>query len=113
MNSSMIDCDLITRICKYLNECVVLLVDNALCKPNKNLIMIFTYIPPERSNAYDTQNDYGIKLLKDNVLMIMSDVRDASYIITDDRNDRVKDKPDYIPDDDIDYILCLRHCLSV
>lgn len=63
----------IRRIFADLNECVVLLVDGQNCVNQNDIILIFTYIAPERSSFYVDSTTNGIELLADKILLILSE----------------------------------------
>ena len=70
----------------------------------KDLILLFTYVSPERSVIYETGNGNGIDILNNKITAILSDFPDVAFLLAGDFNARTKNLDDYIPSDDIDYI---------
>lgn len=95
---------LLTRIYEDLDDCVVFFIDKNISKLLTDIVLILTYIPPERSAVYELQNDNGIDILREKLLLILSDMPNVSFIVAGDMNARVKDLLDYIPNDDVDAI---------
>ena len=69
-----------------------------------DIVMVFTYIAPERSPIYSFENDNGITLLNEKIFDIKSLYPNAKIIIAGDLNSRTKDFQDFIPDDDTEFI---------
>jgi len=68
------------------------------------LILLFTYVSPERSVIYETGNGNGINILNNRITAILSDFPDVAFLLAGDFNARTKHLDDYIPSDDVDYI---------
>lgn len=100
----LIQNNFIRRIFADLNECVVLLLDGQNCVNQNDIIIIFTYIAPEKSSFYVDPTTNGIELLADKILLILSEYPNADLLIAGDLNARTKDFIDYIVEDDAVYI---------
>ena len=61
----------IKRIFLNFQECVVLILDAVVFDRKEDLILIFTYIAPEKSPIY-TEEDNGIVLLNEKFLVIVT-----------------------------------------
>ena len=72
---------------------------------NQNdIIIVFTYVAPEKSTCYAYTSINGIELLADKILSIMAEYPIAELLLAGDFNARTKDYTDFIVDDDADYI---------
>ena len=68
-----------------------------------DLIMIFTYIPPENSPVY-TQEANGIVLLNENINEIFLRYPSADLFVSGDLNSRTGDLQDFIPFEDLQFV---------
>ena len=93
----------IQRIFENFRECVVLLFKAASHHRQNDLIMLFTYIPPEYSPVY-TQEDNGIVLLNENINEILLRYPNAELFLSGDLNSRIADLQDFIPFDDLQFV---------
>ena len=75
----------IQRIFEHFRECVVLLFKANIFNRQNDLIMIFTYIPPENSPVY-TEEDNGIVLLNENINTITMRYPNADFFLSGDLN---------------------------
>ena len=87
-----------------MKECIVLLLNGQNFVNQKDIIIVFTYVAPEKSTFYDDPETNGIELLADKILSIMSEFPNADLLLAGDFNARTKDHMDFIADDDTDYI---------
>ena len=87
-----------------MKYCVVLLLNGQFFDNVIDIVIIFTYIAPERSPIYSFENDNGITLLNEKIFDIKSLYPNAEIIIAGDLNSRTKDFQDFIPDDDTEFI---------
>ena len=83
--------NIIKRVFDNLTECVVLLLNGEFYESINDIVLIFTYIAPERSPIYTPENDDGISLLNEKLLEIKSVYPNADIIIAGDLNARTKD----------------------
>ena len=67
-------------------------------------IILFTYLPPQGSNAYPVDEQNGIIHLHEYVTQLELLSPDSGLIIAGDLNARTKTSPDFIIDDDITYL---------
>lgn len=81
----------IQRIFADLSECIVLLLDGQNFVTQNDIILIFTYIAPERSSFYDDPTTNGIELLAEKFLLILSEYPNADLLLAGDLNARTKD----------------------
>ena len=95
---------LVKRIFHKFMECVVLYVDKYLFSGDKNIIMIFVYVSPEKSPFYESNRVNGIEDLSEKLTIISSDYPDAHLLHAGDFNARTKDIDDFIINDDIEHI---------
>ena len=95
---------IVKRIFIEIKECVVLLLNGQIFENVNDIVMVFTYIAPERSLIYSFENDNGITLLNEKIFDIKSLYPNAEIIIAGDLNSRTKDFQDFIPDDDTEFI---------
>ena len=87
-----------------MTECIVLLLNGDFFEVINDIILIFTYVAPERSPIYSPENDDGIVILNEKLTNIKSTYPNAEIILAGDLNARTKDFLDYIPYDDLDFI---------
>ena len=97
------DGSIIKRVFDNLTECVVLFLSSEFYESINDIVLIFTYIAPERSPIYTPENDDGIILLNEKLLEIRSVYPKADIVIAGDLNSRTKDFLDFIPYDDLDF----------
>ena len=74
----------------------------------KDIVMYFSYISPEGSTiytGYDQQN--GIIRMKENVENLKLISSRCYVILSRDFNARIKDRIDFIPEDNLSYIFVL------
>ena len=74
----------------------------------KDIVMYFSYISPEGSTiytGYDQQN--GIIRMKENVENLKLFYPDTMLFLSGDFNARIKDRIDFIPEDNLSYIFVL------
>ena len=95
---------IIKRIFDDMTECVVLLLNGNFFENTNDIILIFTYVAPERSPIYSSENDDGIVILNEKLTSIRTVYPKAEIIIAGDLNARTKDFLDFIPQDDLDFI---------
>ena len=100
----LVDGSIIKRVFDNLTECVVLFLSSELYESINDIVLIFTYIAPERSPIYTPENDDGIILLNEKLLEIRSVYPKADIVIAGDLNSRTKDFLDFIPYDDPDFV---------
>ena len=93
----------IKRIFSNFQECVVLILDAFVFDRKEDLILIFTYIAPEKSPIY-TEEDNGIILLNEKILEIVTDHPGAELFVAGDLNARIGNSQDFIPHDDLEHI---------
>ena len=93
----------VARIFEEMTECVVLMLKGEYFDNTHDIIFIFTFAP-ERSSIYTHENDNGITLLSEKIFDIKVLYPNAEIIIAGDLNSRTKDFPDFIPDDDLNFI---------
>lgn len=99
-----VNMNIIIRIFDEMSECVVLLLSSELYDNINDILLILTYVAPERSPIYTTDNDDGINLLNEKLLDIKAAYPNAEIIVAGDLNARTKDFLDYIPYDDLDIV---------
>ena len=63
------------------NTCVILFVDRRLTGLRSALMLLFTYVSPERSSIYGTSNCNVISILSDKVTSVLSDFPEALFLI--------------------------------
>ena len=100
----LVNKNIIKRICDEMTECIVLLLNGDFFEVINDIILIFTYVAPERSPIYSPENDDGIVILNEKLTNIKSSYPNAEIILAGDLNARTKDFLDYIPYDDLDFI---------
>ena len=100
----LVDGNIIRRVFDNLTECVVLFLNSEFYESVNDILLIFTYIAPERSPIYTPENDDGIVLLNEKLLEIRSVYPNADMIVAGDLNARTKDFLDFIPNDDLDFV---------
>ena len=61
--------------------------------------IIFSYIPPFGSKAYDDNENNGIYIIEEEISYLQATYPDHKILLTGDFNARTKDVPDYILDD--------------
>ena len=71
---------------------------------HNDIIIVFTYVAPEKSTFYADPSINGIDFLADKILSIMAESPNAELLLAGDFNARTKDYTDFIVDDDADYI---------
>ncbi|MCG7879459.1 MAG: hypothetical protein N0C90_24475, partial [Candidatus Thiodiazotropha endolucinida] len=59
--------NIVKRIFKEMSECVVLLLNGQYFENINDIVLIFTYIAPERSPIYTPESDNGIILLSEKI----------------------------------------------
>ena len=64
--------NIIKRVFDKLTECVMLLLNSEFYESINDIVLIFTYLAPERSPIYTPENDDGIILLNEKLLEIRS-----------------------------------------
>ena len=104
VKESLSNTNYIHRIYNEWSDCVILFVNRILMGLEKDLILLFTYVSPERSVIYQTGNGNGIDILNNKIMAILSDFPDVAFLLAGDFNARTKNLADYIPSDDVDYI---------
>ena len=100
----LVNKNIIKRICDEMTECIVLLLNGDFFDVINVIILIFTYVAPERSPIYSPENNDGIVILNEKLTNIKSTYPNAEIILAGDLNARTKDFLDYIPYDDLDFI---------
>ena len=55
-----------------MSECVVLLIDSIFNDKIHNIVLIFTYVVPEKSPIYSPENDDEIVILNEKNIIIKS-----------------------------------------
>ena len=104
IKETLIANNFITRIYDDFQECIVLLLDGHKFVNQNDIIIVFTYVAPEKSTFYADPSINGIELLADKILSIMAEYPNAELLLAGDFNARTKDYTDFIVDDDADYI---------
>ncbi|KAH3863689.1 hypothetical protein DPMN_026679 [Dreissena polymorpha] len=84
-------CKYFKRVYEHLTECIVVNVSCDLTGYSNELFMIFSYISPERSVIYDEDNDDGLDILRQKLLLIRSDFSSALILLAGDLNARTGD----------------------
>ena len=69
-----------------------------------DILFILTYVAPEGSPIYTTDNDDVINLLNEKLLDIKAAYPNAEIIVAGGLNTRTKDFLDYISYDDLDFV---------
>ncbi|WAQ98399.1 hypothetical protein MAR_022772 [Mya arenaria] len=92
------------RIYEQFNDCVIFHTEQEFTGYKTDLILIFTYLSPERSVIYENENSDGVDILHRKLLLITSDFHSATILLAGDLNARTGDLKDFIPNDDLDYI---------
>ena len=62
----LVDGNIIRHVFDNLTECVVLFLNSEFYESVNDILLIFTYLAPERSPIYTPENDDGIVLLNKN-----------------------------------------------
>ena len=93
----------IQRIFENFRVCIVLLFKADTFHRQNDLIMLFTYMPPEYFPVY-TQEDNGIVLLNENINEILLRYPNAELFLSGDLNSRFADLQDFIPFDDLQFV---------
>ena len=70
----------------------------------QNLIICFLYVQPENSQMYQLTEENGIDFLKNKILQISHEYEDCTFILCGDFNSRTANEPDFILDDNTDYL---------
>ena len=96
--------DGVIRIFPDFKETVVLLFKGNIFNRMNDLIMIFTYIAPENSPIYINDED-GMMLLNERISEICLQYPSAELFLAGDLNARISILQDYIPNDDLDFVL--------
>ena len=98
MKDTLIQNNFIKRIFDDFNECIVLLLDGQTFVNQNDIIIVFTYVAPERSTFYADPATNGLELLADKILSIISEYPAADLLLAGDFNARriVEDEADYI-----------------
>lgn len=99
-----VNMNIIKRVFEEMSECVVLFLSSEFFDGINDIVLVFTYIAPERSPIYTNDNDDGINLLNEKLLDIKTLYPNAEIILAGDLNARTKDFLDYIPQDDLDFV---------
>ena len=100
----LVNNNIVKHIFIEMSECVVLLLQGKYFENVNDIVLIFTYIAPERSPIYAFENDNGIILLNEKIFDIKSLYPNAEILTAGDLNSRTKDFQDFIPEDDTDFI---------
>ena len=86
-------------------ETIVLLMDKKLLNLDKDLLMCFTYIPPEKATYYtNKQEPNGINQLETELVDLLSRHRDTHLLIAGDLNARTGSKQDFISEDNLIHV---------
>lgn len=80
----------VMRIFETFRECVVFIFKADIFCRKSDLIMIFTYIPPENSPVYTNESN-GIVLLRENIDEILLHYPNAELLLAGDLNARMGD----------------------
>ena len=104
IHDKLMNTGLVKRIFHKFMECVVLYVDKYLFSGDKDIIMIFVYVSPEKSPFDESNRVNGIEDLSEKLTIISSDYPDAHLLLAGDFNARTKDIDDFIINDDIEHI---------
>ena len=70
----------ITCIYEDMKEYIVLLLNGQNVVNQKDIIIVFTYVAPEKSTFYDDPETNGIELLADKLLSTMSESPNADLL---------------------------------
>ena len=97
--------NLVKRIFDNFTECVVLLFNCSLFQHVNDVVFIFSYVSPENSPIYDENDNNGIDILNININNIIAEYPNTDLFLSGDLNSRIKDFKDFIPDDDISFML--------
>ena len=100
----LVNNNIVKRIFHEMSECVVLLLKGQYFENINDIVLVFTYIAPERSPIYSPENDNGIMILNEKIFDIKSNYPNADIIIAGDLNSRIKDFQDFIPEDELDFV---------
>ena len=79
-------------------------MDRQKFENQNDIVLVFTYISPERSSFYTNPTDNGIELLADKLVSISAEYPNADLFLAGDFNARTKTHKDFIVDDDTDYV---------
>ena len=85
------------------NECVVLRFGAEMFRRQNDLVMFFTYVAPENSPIYTTE-DNGIIILSEKISDIVLDYPQADIFLSGDLNSRISNFQDFIPNDDLQFV---------
>ena len=94
----------IKRIFEDLSDCVFLLFEKELFNLDCSIILLCVYVSPEYSSTYDENNQNGIEILTERILMISSKYPNARLFLAGDCNARVGNRQNFIENDDISNI---------
>ena len=95
---------IIKRVCNYISESVVLLIDAKSGFHENDIILIFTYISPEYSSIYSIEDNNGIEILNTNISQIKGEYPNSDLFLAGDLNSRIKNLNDFVLDDNLLFI---------
>ena len=65
-----------------MSECVVLLIDSIFNDALHDIVLIFTYVAPEKSPIYPPENDDGIIILNEkNIHTLNRSIQKQKYLL--------------------------------
>lgn len=69
-----------------------------LSAENVNMLLVCSYLPPEGSNTYDTENKNGVTILKEKLVDLKTRYPNHKLLVAGDLNARIGCSQDYIDD---------------
>ncbi len=94
----------ITRILHDFMDTVVLLFKTSQLGFDKDMILVYVYIPPENSPVYDDLDTDGITRLSQYLEEITFQYTDHHLLVCGDLNARMRTFLDYIPNDHLQFV---------
>ena len=74
-----------------MSECVLLLIDSIFNDRKHDIVLMFTYVVPEKFSIYAPENDDKILILNEKIFTITSVYPEAEIFLAGDLHSRTKD----------------------
>ena len=84
----LVNNNIIRRIFTDMSECVIFIIDSIYNDGIHDIVLIVTYVAPERSPFYSSKNDDEIVILNEKIFSINSVYTDAKIFLAGDLNAR-------------------------
>ena len=105
VNYNLVEKGLVKQILHNFEECIVLSLDGQLLGIQRDLIICFLFISPERSTIYNEETGFnGVEIFDSKLYQIVQKYPDADIFLAGDFNARCGVNQDILFNDGVDFV---------